>query len=516
MSKINTNISSLIARSNLSKTNSDLGVRLQRLSTGLRINKGSDDPAGLIISNRLGSEISGLQQAIKNSERASSVIATAEGSLAEVSDLLISIKGLLVEASNTGALSDEERQANQLQIDSAIESITRISNSASFGGLKLLNGSLDYILSGLKSSAISKATINSANFGSQPNLQVQVQTIASAQVGQLFIRGDYTTGALGPGVFQSSVSLEIAGPRGVQTMTVLSGRSLSEFVQSVNAFRETTGVSASLINSNPNSGMVLTSVGYGSTEFVSVKRIGEPATGGFFKAYAMANGAEKPTNIDISAMITAGTMFEANRDNGRDVFAVVNGVLGYGRGTSISLPNAAQLNADLLLNSDFATRKGSTTSFYLTGGGALYQLGGEINSSQQVYLSLPSTAASRLGGTLIDGNLEFLSSIRSGGSNDLNSRNFINASSIVATAIDEIAVVRGRLGALEKNTLETNTKSVQTAIENLSASQSVIRDADFATETAALSRAQILSNAGTSVLQLANQQSQNVLSLLRA
>jgi flagellin len=222
-----------------------------------------------------------------------------------------------------------------------------------------------------------------------------------------------------------------------------------------------------------------------------------------------------PANIDIPAMLTSGDLVVANRDAGRDVFAVVNGVLGFGQGTKISLPNATQLNLDLTLNTEFAIRDGSSTSFYITGGGALYQLGGEINSSQQVFMSLQSTAASRLGGTVVNSQLQYLSSIRSGGTNDLNSKNFVGASDIVATAIDEIAVMRGRLGALEKNTLETNAKSLQSAIENLSASQSVIRDADFAAETAALSRAQILSNAGTSVLQLANQQSQNVLSLLR-
>ena len=107
MARINSNIPSLIARANLGRANSDLEVRLQRLSTGLKINRGADNPAGLIISERLRSEISGITQAVDNSERASSVIATAEGGLSEVSDLLSSIKGLVVEAANTGALSDE-------------------------------------------------------------------------------------------------------------------------------------------------------------------------------------------------------------------------------------------------------------------------------------------------------------------------------------------------------------------------------------------------------------------------
>ena len=96
MARINSNIPSLIAQSNLRRANDDLGVRLQRLSTGLRINRGADDPAGLIISERLRSEIEGISQGVKNSERASNVISTAEASLSEVSDLLNTIKALVV------------------------------------------------------------------------------------------------------------------------------------------------------------------------------------------------------------------------------------------------------------------------------------------------------------------------------------------------------------------------------------------------------------------------------------
>ena len=154
MARINTNVSSMIARNNLGRTNENLSVRLQRLSTGLRINRGADAPAGLIVSERLRSEMRGIDQAIDNSERASSVIATTEGYLAEVADLLNSIKSLVVEAANTGGVSDEEVEANQLEIDSAIASITRISNTASFAGLQLLNGNLDYTTSGVDSSNI--------------------------------------------------------------------------------------------------------------------------------------------------------------------------------------------------------------------------------------------------------------------------------------------------------------------------------------------------------------------------
>ena len=107
MGRIATNVASLIAQHNLKRTNESLDVRLERLSTGLRINRGADDPAGLIISERLRTELGGVDQGIKNSERASSVISTAEGALNEVSDLLNSIKALVVEAANSGAISLE-------------------------------------------------------------------------------------------------------------------------------------------------------------------------------------------------------------------------------------------------------------------------------------------------------------------------------------------------------------------------------------------------------------------------
>ena len=148
MARINTNISSVIAQAHLGRSQQELNLRLERLSTGLRINRGKDDPAGLIISERIRSDIQGVDQGIKNAERASSVISTTEASLAEINDLLNSIKGLIVQSANTGANSAAEREANQLQINSAIDSITRISNTASFGGLKLLDGTLDYTLSG--------------------------------------------------------------------------------------------------------------------------------------------------------------------------------------------------------------------------------------------------------------------------------------------------------------------------------------------------------------------------------
>jgi flagellin len=513
MSQINTNIPSLVARSNLRRANDDLQVRLERLSTGLRINRGADDPAGLIIANRLGSEISGLNQAVRNSERASAVISTAEGALNEAAELLNSIKGLVVEAANTGAISDDERRANQLQIDSAIDSLTRISETTTFGGLQLLNGSLDYRLEGIANSAITRAQVFNANLNNRDSLDVTVETVASAQKARVYLRGDPAGGA--PiGRIPSAVTVEIAGPRGVRVLNFLASTPLSAIRDAINQLSDTTGVTARFGGAANSAPLIVESEAYGSSQFVGFRVLGTASPG--FRTAAIADNGDFPASTATWAAISAiGVTTNPQNENGRDVFALINGRLGTGDGLKVRLPDTTSLGLEITLNEALAIRPTETSTFSITGGGSLFQLGGEINSNQQINLGLPSIAASRLGGTLIKGKMEFLESIKSGGSNDLRSKNFQNASDLISQAIDEISVIRGRLGALERNTLDTNVRSIQIAIENLTSSQSVIRDADFASETAALTRAQILAQAGTSVTQLANQQAQSVLALLQ-
>ncbi|MFO0829911.1 MAG: flagellin [Phycisphaerales bacterium] len=493
MARINTNVSSLVAQNNLARSSADLNVRLQRLSTGLRINRGADDPAGLIVSERLRSEIRGLDQAIDNSERASSVIATAEGYLAEVADLLNSIKSLVVKSSNTGGVSPEEVEANQLEIDSAIESITRISNTASFAGLQLLNGSLSYLTSGVQSSEITGLDVHSVQFGNASNIAVNVEVTQSAQVGQLFLSGNrpgYT------GVLESSVTLEIAGPLGVQSLTFVSGTALSAVVAGVNLVRDTTGVSASLVSAtNQSSGMVFSSQNYGSEAFVSVKKLGQG--GNFFATYDTQGGNA------------------VQYDNGRDVQAIVNGAVATGDGLKVSL-NTPSLALSMDLSAAFGTTvSGTPSSFRITGGGATFQLGPNVSAAQQTGVGIKSIAATRLGGTDVAGVRYYLDSLKSGQPNSVIAGGTTNASSILDNAITEVSVIRGRLGAFERNTVQTNVRSLQIGRENITSSESKIRDADFAAETAALSRSQILQQAGTSVLATANTSAQNILRLLQ-
>jgi len=486
MSRINTNVSSLIAQNNLAKTNRDLSTSLQRLSTGLRINRGADDPAGLIVSERLRSEIKGVGQAIDNSERAVNVIATAEAALQEISTLLTETKALIIQAANTGAFSKEEIEANQLQIDSAIDSITRISGTTSFAGLKLLNGSLDYLTSGVNNTQIQDLKIFGANFGTNSTIPVTVEVLNSAETASLFISGN-TTGSTG--TIASSITLEVQGNKGVQVFTFVSGTALSAVAFAVNQVSDSTGVTASLVcATDQTSGLTLNTSKFGSNSFVSVRKI----TGG-----------------SAFQTFTAQAGTATNRDVGEDVLALVNGSLALGDGLKVSL-NAPTLNLSLNLTSG-AAQQLSTYNFTVTGGGANYQIGPSVNSAQQVGFGIQSVGASHLGNDTVG----FLESVKSGNANSLVSGHQRNASDVIDVAIDQIAVMRGRLGAFERNTLQTTIRSSQISLENLTSAESKIRDTDFAYETSRLTRAQILVQAGTSQLAIANSTAQSVLALLQ-
>ncbi|XZE33245.1 flagellin [Pirellulaceae bacterium SH501] len=181
MSRINTNVSSLNAQNRLNRTNGDLQTALTRLSTGLRINTGKDDPAGLIASEALRSDITSINKALSNTQRANQIIGTADSALGQVSSLLNDVRGLVTEAANKGALSDDEIAANQLQIDSSLEAINRIAQTTTFQGRRLLDGSLDFQVSqGTGFSSVKDLQIDSANLGASGSVGVNVEISAAA------------------------------------------------------------------------------------------------------------------------------------------------------------------------------------------------------------------------------------------------------------------------------------------------------------------------------------------------
>jgi len=180
MSRINTNVGSLIAQRTLGNQNLGLSKSLERLSTGLRINRGSDDPAGLIASERLRSEKVSIAAAIGNAERADQVINIAEGGLQEINSLLLEMQSLVGQSANEAGLSNEERDANQLQIDSILQTIDRIASSTSFQGTKLLNGAFDFTISG-QATTIADFQVNAAKLETGDSRTVNVVVTASAQ-----------------------------------------------------------------------------------------------------------------------------------------------------------------------------------------------------------------------------------------------------------------------------------------------------------------------------------------------
>jgi flagellin len=466
MSRINTNISSMQAIHTLGRNQSDLATRLQRLSTGLRINTGKDAPAGLIASETLRSEIAGIDQAINNSQRATNVINTAEGALSEVSALLLEVQSLTNEAANTGALSADEIKANQLQVDAILNSINRIANTTQFGGQKLLNGTLDYTTTGVASTAIDNVQINAAKMPDNGSVNVIVQVIGSAQLAEV---------AFAPaGIGASAVTIEVAGNFGAEQLSFAASTANSAIAVAVNALRDATGVSATL----SGTALRLTSTAYGSKQFVSVKSV-------------------------------FGTFTDGD-DTGQDATVTINGARADVEGL-VATVRSDNLDLELNLDAAFATDPpNGSTDFVISGGGAKFQVGSIVNRQGQTHIGIGSVSTGKLGNDVVG----FMSSIASGGENSLVSGNTIQAQKILSNAIRQVATLRGRLGAFQKNVLESNVNSLNVALENVTASESAIRDADFAFETAALTRAQILVQANTSVLAQANSTPQNVLSLL--
>jgi flagellin len=465
MSRINTNVPSLIAQRILKQNNDVQSASLERLSTGLRINRGSDDPAGLIASENLRAERTGIQASIDNATRASNIISTAEGGLNEVSALLNELSGLVNLSANVAGLSTEEIAANQLQVDSILSTVNRIADATSFQGKKLLDGQLDYDLTGLNTTDITSVRINGARQISNVPTNVLVEVVTSAQSAELT-----RTSA---GGFSAPFVIELSGNLGAQQVSFSSAVTNTQIATAINAVAAATGVSATLSGAT----LRISSREVGASQFVSVRTI----TGSF---------------VD-------GT------DSGRDAVVRVNGNAATSDGLNVTLRSAfldVQLKLGSAINSD-----GASTSFQIAGGGATFALGTKVTENDKVSIGIGSVSSANLG----DATNGFLSTLGSGGPNSLSGGNLVAAQRIVDSAIRQVSQLRGRLGAFVKYTLDATVRSQSVALENANAAESAIRDTDFASETSRLTRAQILSQATSNVLAQANSQPQSVLSLLQ-
>jgi flagellin len=320
-----------------------------------------------------------------------------------------------------------------------------------------------------------------AKFGSLVYVPVSVNLIQSAQQAALF----YTQATI-----VSAVTFDLEGPDGVITLSFPAGVTSGDVVTAINQRVDDTGVQAIASGTGGAMGFRLITKEYGTDAFVSVRKVG--ANTGF-------------------TLKDRNNVPNVTRTIGRDANATVNGIQSTSDGLKLKF-SSASLKVDILLTEAYGggSQGAGKADFQITSGGALFQLGPSVQPNLQENIGVFGVQANKLGNSIIG----FLSQLQSGQAYALRTGKFAQGSKVVEEAITQVAVLRGRLGAFERNTLQTNINQLEITVENLSSSESIIRDTDFAVETSELTRSQILVQAGTSILAIANAQSQNVLSLL--
>lgn len=492
--RINTNVTAINALRNLEQTSFAVAGSIERLSSGLRINRGADDPAGLIISEGLRAQIDGLNQAVSNAQDASNLIKTAEGGLQEVNSLLRSIRQLAVHAANTGVNDSNAVQADQTQIKSALDSIDRIATQTQYGTKRLLDGTSGISAAVIDTQRISGISIG-ATFGGYTvqsgNVTVTVNNSATRAI---------SVGSATYATINSSLSLVNGGTTGSGGTVVINGQSItvsgSDTVQTlinkINNLASVTGVSADFTSGNGSGSLVLRQQNYGAN-FGVVEA--ESAT--------LINGT---TGTNVSGLNATVTVLAQTLFNG-SVTTTTSTFVG-GRSASDSGLRAT----DAYGNSILLTEAGNTNTgnaynvARITSSNLQFQIGG--NAGQYVTASLGNTQTVNLGTTTVTGlSLKTIDVTTTSGA--------ANALTVVDESIASVAVLRAQLGALQKNTLDSTVRFLGIGVENLSASESQIRDTNVAQEVVQLTKNQVLQQAGTSVLAQANASPQQVLSLLR-
>ncbi len=476
--RINTNLESMNALRNLGLVSMEFGKTVTRLSTGLRIVTGADDPAGLIISENFRAQIAGLDQAIQNNQDAINYAKTAEGALDEVARLLKDARKLAVAANNTGTLDAAAIQANQDQLRSIVESINRIATQTQFGKKKLLDGS-----AGIVSHVIDSANYAAINIGgtfggfsvnSSGTVTVQVTTAAERAV----ITGSVDLSANGLNTIIGAGTFVVNG----YTFQTDGTETLQSLLNRFNNASAQTGVTFNFDGTN----VIMTSNEYGSNATIS-----------FTDTAGRLNAAGNATDAGVDAVATV----TVTTSNGATSATFTGGRNG----------DSGLRLTDTYGNSILLTEQGNATGAAaavgrIEAGSAQFQIG--ANAGQTASLSLANMMASELGDDVVSG--QNLSTISLTSPSDAE-----NALKVIDRAIEQVAELRGKIGNFQRNVLESNLRSLGVARENLTATESTIRDADIATEITQFTKLQILQQTGLAVLAQANAAPQAVLSLLR-
>ncbi|MEK6748992.1 MAG: flagellin [Pseudomonadota bacterium] len=493
---INTNIMSLNAQRNLNTSQNALKISLQRLSSGLRINSARDDAAGLAIVERFSSQIRGLSRAELNANDGVSLAQVAEGGLQEAGNILQRVRELAVQSINA-TNSSSDRQSLNAEVSQLTAELERIARSSEFNGQKILDGTFGTAFFQVGANANQTIVMSTGNF-----------TTANY--------GDYRVLGYGSTVASTTVStstrattgtLIITSPLGIATIATANGQSAGTIANNINLYTPTTGVEA-----------------FGETN----AQLAFSSSG----AYVFTMLSRNTTASTLSFNLTANTGVDAltSASTAINQFTATTGVVAEVKsdGTAIILHSYTgdniQLNATAYTNAGTVTMTGLDINGTVAGGTNTASLtssagtAGTMLVEGQVYFDSDKSFTVQSGltftGWVISAASE-ASLLQQVANLDVSSVNAAKlALTIADSALQQISSQRAKFGALQSR-FDSTIRNIQTSVENMSGARSRIQDADFAVETAALSRAQILQQAGTAMLAQANTSQQNVLSLLR-
>lgn len=465
---VTNNVASLNARNNLGRTNKSLATSVERLSSGLKINRGADGPAALVISEKQRAQIAGLRAAIDNSEKAVSLVQTAEGALSEINSLLVKVRSLAIDSANAGFNDDDALAANQAEITNALDTINRIANNTQFGNKKLLDGSAG--VTGVSSDT------DVTSLGGTSDTQSGTYAVVVSTVGA---RG---TADAATAQTTSLAADEILTVNGVN-ISLTAGLSQTQVISRINEFTAQTGVIAD--NGGAGSSTRLYTQTYGDTSTVT----------------AISNVAAAGTSSGIGTSTISGT--------GDNVEITIDGgtaIEGKGNTVTVDSGSAKGLTVQIGAAGVISTATGAQGTVTVSNNSLVFQIGPNKDQTASVTVDRVNPTSLGLG---VSGsqfaNLNEIDVTSASKSQD--------ALSVIDAAINDISKMRGDLGAFQQNTLSSTANNLRTTLENSINAEAVIRDTDFAEEISNFTSAQVLVQAGTSVLGNANQIPQQILSL---
>lgn len=474
--RINTNTTAMGALRNLSLTNSSFTQSVNRLSTGLRIVNAADDPSGLIFSENFRSQINGMAQAIRNNQDAINYTKTAEGAIEEISRLLRDGRALAVQSANSAVQSASQLQANQTQWNLIVQSINRIASDTAFGKKKLLDGS-----AGVNGAIVDNANFNKVSLsGTFNGDSITTDGAMDVNITTLATKATRTTSRTVASADEAAYRATVVGTAAAgqfsingQQFTVSASDTWGEVVDRINLAAGNTGVTAQVVHDGTNGQIELISTEWGTKGNFTMSDTG------VLESAAATNQA---TGVDAAATVTFGGV-SVNFTGGQ---------MGYnGLTLTDTFGNVIELK-------EGATTGNKTGAIYATVGSAQFQIG--ANAGERATLNIGAFSSAAL-------TLDNL---------DLTSVTGANAAlEAIDAAVESVSRKRGNIGAFMRNILESNVRSLAVAKENLTASESMVRDVDVAEEMTNYTRLQILQQSGLSVLSQANSYPQAVLSLLR-